>query len=88
MRGLLGIKPSVGKGPRYEEFKKAWEQRMPGKEISVNLLFPLVLDFPLRSFNDVSTNEPLLYWKCANLIGAPIVFYLTVKLQAQVFHQR
>lgn len=37
MRGLLGIRPSVGKGARYGSFKKAWEQRMPGKEISVNL---------------------------------------------------
>jgi len=39
MRGLLGIKPSVGKGARYQAFKKAWEQRMPGKEISVNLTY-------------------------------------------------
>lgn len=37
MRGLLGIRPSVGKGARYESFKKAWEQRMPGKEISVSV---------------------------------------------------
>ncbi|XP_078376048.1 glutamate receptor ionotropic, kainate 2-like isoform X2 [Oculina patagonica] len=36
MRGLLGIKSTVGKGARYEEFKKAWEQRMPGEEISVS----------------------------------------------------
>jgi len=41
MRGLLGIRPSVGKGARYKAFKKAWEQRMAGKEISVNLPFYL-----------------------------------------------
>lgn len=41
MRGLLGIRPSVGKGARYEAFKKVWEQRMAGKEISVNLPFYL-----------------------------------------------
>jgi len=50
MQGLLGIKPSVGKGTRYEAFKKAWEQRMPVKEISVS--FPYLLNTSRETAND------------------------------------
>ena len=39
MRGLLGIKPAFGKGARFEQFKHAWNLRLPNKTVTVNSLF-------------------------------------------------